>query len=91
MKCVSIGLSVCALVSRLIAAFYRYQSSVVKPDPGWSWDSPEPVVPDLRQMAWNSPILDAATKSADLNKTAALRTALAVALGGAPSIVGSLA
>jgi hypothetical protein len=90
MRCVSIGLAVCGLVSGLVAAFYWYQSSIVKVDPGWT-ENPEPVVPDLRQMAWNSAVLTAITKSADLNKTASLRTALTVALGGAASIIGSLA
>jgi hypothetical protein len=91
MKCVSISLAVCALVSGLVAAFYWYQSSIVKADPGWTRDNQEPVVQELKQMAWNSAILAASTTSADLNKTAALWTALSVALGGVANIVGSLA
>jgi hypothetical protein len=35
MRCVSIGLAVCGFVSGLVAAFYWYQSSIVKVDPGW--------------------------------------------------------
>jgi hypothetical protein len=48
-------------------------------------------VPELRQMAWNAAILTASQKSADLNRIAALWTALSVALGGAVSIIGSFA
>jgi hypothetical protein len=53
MRSVSIGLAVCALVSGLVAAFRWYQSSIVKIDPGWTRDAPEPVIPQLRQMAWD--------------------------------------
>jgi hypothetical protein len=90
MKCVSIGLAVGALATGLIAAWFWYRSSIVQPDPGWSVANPEPVIPELRQMAWNTAILAANTKSSDLNKTAALWTALSVALSGAASILGSL-
>jgi hypothetical protein len=91
MKCISIGLAVCSLVFGLVAAFYWYRSSTVKPDPGWTRENPEPVVPEIRQMVWNSAILTAVTVSADLNKLAAIWTALSVALAGAASIFGSLA
>jgi hypothetical protein len=91
MKCVSIALAVGALVSGLIAAFYWYKSSNVDIDPGWTVEHPEPVVPELKQMGWNSAMMNAITTSATLNKTAALWTALSVALGGASTIVGSLA
>jgi hypothetical protein len=91
MRLVSLGLGFSALVSGLIAAFYWYQSSTVQPDPGWTIENPEPVVPELKQIAWHSAILAAGAKSFDLNKTAALWTALSVALGGAVSIIGSLA
>jgi hypothetical protein len=90
-KCVSIGLAVCSVIFGLIAAFYWYQSSIVKPDPGWSVENPEPVVPEIKHMVWNSAILTAVTTAADLSKIAAIWTALSVALGGAASIVGSLA
>jgi hypothetical protein len=90
-KCIGIGLAVCSLVFGLIAAYYWYQSSIVKADPGWTSQNPEPVVPEIRQMVWNSAILKAIQISSDLNKTAAIWTALSVGLGGLSSIIGSVA
>jgi hypothetical protein len=91
MMYVNIGLAVCALGSGLIAAWYWYQSSAIQPDPGWTTQNPEPVDQELRQIAWNTAMLDAMTKSAGLNKVAALWTAVSAGLGGMASIVGSLA
>ena len=90
MKCASIALAVCAVVTGLIAAYYWYQSSKVQIDPGWTAEHPEPVVVELRQMDLNVAIYKWAETAASLNKAAALWTALSVALAGASSIVGSL-
>ncbi len=67
------------------------RSSKVNPYPDWTMENPEPVDPELKQMALNSAMMTAMTTAAELNKTAALWTTLSVALGGAASIVGSLA
>jgi hypothetical protein len=76
-----------ALVCGLIAASYWYRSSVVET----KLDSDfEPVVEELRNRAWFSAIMRAATTSANLNKIAARWTAAVVVLGSASSISGSL-
>jgi hypothetical protein len=84
----SIFLAIIALVSGLIAAWYWYKSSKVPIDPGWSGPT-EPVVPEQQQMDWTVAILKATREVADLNKTAALWTALSVAFAAASTIVGA--
>jgi hypothetical protein len=89
-KCIGVGLAVCSMVFGLIAARYWYRSSVVKVDPGWTAKNPQPVDPQLIQMDWNSATLKAIQKSSDLNKVAALWTAISVGLGGLSGIIGSV-
>jgi hypothetical protein len=89
-KCIGVGLAVCSLAFGLIAARYWYRSSVVKVDPGWTAQNPQPVDPQRIQMDWNSATLEAIQKSSNLNKMAALWTAVSVGLGGLSSIIGSL-
>lgn len=89
MKCASIGLAVCVVVTGLIAAYHWYQSSLVQIDPGWTTLHPEPLDEQRRQMDLNVAVNRWATAATKLNKTAALWTALSVALSGAASIVGA--
>jgi hypothetical protein len=59
-------------------------------DPGWTQENPEPADEELKQMSWNVAIINAAQKSAALNKIAARWTAAAVVLGAVSSLIGSL-
>jgi hypothetical protein len=90
MKYISVAFALGALVTGLKAAFHWYKASEVAIDPGWTQENPEPVDEELKQMCWNVAIIDAAQKSAALNKVAALWTAAAVVLGAVSSLIGSL-
>lgn len=67
-----------ALITGLKAAYHWYQSSEVQIDPGWTAANPETVDRDLRQMAQHGAIIEAAGRSAMLNKIAARWTAASV-------------
>ena len=66
-------------------------ASRVQPDPGWTFERPEPVIPQLSQMAWTGAILEAGRKSGALNSDAAWWTAAAVILAAAQSVASFLA
>jgi hypothetical protein len=90
MKYLVMAFAVGALTTGLKAAYHWYESSQVQIDPGWTIERQEPVVPELRQNDRHAAIIDAASKSAALNKIAAIWTAVSVVLGAASSIAGSL-
>jgi hypothetical protein len=90
MKYVSVAFALGAFVTGLIAAYHWYKASEVPIDPGWTLEDPEPVDEELKQMGWTAAIINAAQKSAILNKIAALWTAVAVVLGSVSSLAGSV-
>jgi hypothetical protein len=71
-------LTVAALIAGLVSAYYWHKASKVR----IRGDGFEPVDTDGKQIYWNAAIMEAAEKSASLNRTAAIWTALAVFLGG---------
>jgi len=85
MKAIAIISAVCALALGLRAARLWYLSSQVKPVP----EGPEPVVPEMRAMWWQSAQIKAAGLSADLNARAAKWTAAAVVFGTIASVSGA--
>jgi hypothetical protein len=87
MEVVSIVLAVAAFLVGLKAARDWYVSSQIVPDPGWSV---EPGELSLSQMGWLAALMEASSKSAELNRTAALWTAWSVGLSAAASIAGNL-
>jgi hypothetical protein len=91
MKYVIIALAAGALVTGLKASYHWYESSEVEIGPVWTAVNPEPVDPELRQIVKHAAMIDAAGRSAVLNKIAARWTAASVVLGVASSIVGALA
>lgn len=74
----------------LRAALLWWDASAVQPDPGWTFESPEPVIPELSQMAWTAAILRAAQDSGALNARAARWTAAAVVFAAIQSVAGFL-
>jgi hypothetical protein len=105
MKCLSIAsitsivLAVAALIVGLRAAHYWWRASKLEIDPGWNSGSPEdtrPIEPaDLQglgsQSEWVTATMATVVLSSDLNKNAAVWTAVAVVLAGVSSVVGALA
>jgi hypothetical protein len=94
--------TVAALITGLLAAHRWYEASRVQIDPGWRQPGPpqsaadaqrsiEPVIPELRQMELLAATMEAAKRSADLNRRAARLTAMAVVLSAVSSILGALA
>lgn len=93
-------LSVLAFGTGLVAAYYWYRSSQIQPDPGWRVGPPSPELTDLRPIepldleAKNSgrvlAAVQAFSESAELNKRAAIWTAVSVAFAAISSICGSL-
>jgi hypothetical protein len=66
----------------MMSAEYWYLASRVEIVPLWQkLGIPEPVVQELRESGWVSGIIEAGTKSAHLNKIAAIWTAVAIFLG----------
>jgi hypothetical protein len=95
------GLAVVGGAVGLWAAYFWLKASQVEVDPGWRSGPPQSAAdarrptesgdPLISQMAWTGALLEAATKSAALNKAAALLTAVAVVLGVASSLLGTFA
>jgi hypothetical protein len=79
--------AVSAAISGLFAAFYWYRSSKVNPYPEWSAERPEPMIQEVKKMAINAALVEALAKSAELNKIAALLTAVSVLFGVVSTIV----
>jgi hypothetical protein len=86
MKWASVGLALLATVAGLVAAFYWYRSSKVGITP--IWGGLEPVNPLFSQMGWMAGLMQTFAESADLNKRAALWTAVSVALAAGSSFFG---
>jgi hypothetical protein len=87
MRNTAIVLAIAGLAVGLNAARFWYQSSRITPIPGWLQAGlPEPGDAEMSQMAWLWALIESSQKAADLNKAAALWTAVAVVLGGLASI-----
>lgn len=76
MKTLPVVFNAAAIITGLIAAYYWYKASRIAVVP--SWGITEPGGAQASQMGWIAGMLDAGKKSADLNKTAALLTAISV-------------
>jgi hypothetical protein len=70
----------------MVAGWYWYQAGAVTYYPDWTTEKPKPVDQNLAQIILNSAMMDGMAKAARLNKTAALWTALSLALGAAANI-----
>jgi hypothetical protein len=94
MKSASIACATIGLVTGLIAAWQWYKSSKVEIDPGWSLPGTgghtEPVIPELRDLDLHAGTITAFRDAANLNKIAALWTAVTVLAAAASSIFGAL-
>jgi hypothetical protein len=77
MRIAAIYLAIAGGFSGLIAAYYWYKSSKIPVDPKWTC---EPVDTEDKALGWTGATIDAFTKSAELNKKAALWTAISVLL-----------
>ena len=87
MKIAEVIITMLALVTGLVAAWYWYRASKITADPGWGQTGlVEPGIHSAVQDAWMAATLKAASESARLNKLAAQWTAVAVALTGISSI-----
>ena len=86
MKWASIALGVLAAITGLVAAVYWYRSSKVGLTP--IWGGLEPVEPLFSQMGWLAGLMQTFAKSADLNKRAALWTAVSVVLAACSNFLG---
>lgn len=93
MKTVGIGLAILAGITGVIAAIYWYRSSRVPIDPIWP-DGPvelmEPGEHEASQDGWIAGMMQASTRAAELNASAALWTAGSVLLAAAASIFSVL-
>ena len=90
MKCAAIILAVVALATGLRAARLWWRASKAEPASDWKWFS-EPVESDQTNAAWLHEIIKALAESADLNKRAAVWTAVSVIFGSASAVMSSLA
>lgn len=95
---VSILFAVAGLVTGLRSAWFWLQASRVEPDPawtgrapedGWSWDERREV--DAVQDRLIFAMIDAHSKSAELNKVAAQWTAVTIVLGSLSAMLAALA
>jgi hypothetical protein len=77
------GLSLCF---GLASAWYWLKSSRIVESPAY----PESADSVVAQMNWTAALIRAGEKSARLNKTASILTAIAVVFGAVSSFVGSL-
>lgn len=84
MKSFCIILAVITLLAGLKAAWEWYKASKVTIVPDWSV---EPGDSQLSEMGWLAATMKAINTSSDLNKTAAIWTALAVCLGAISGFV----
>ncbi|MES2056274.1 MAG: hypothetical protein V4564_10070 [Pseudomonadota bacterium] len=86
-KSLALGLAVVAFLAGLRAAYLWYRASRVQIVPMWGVDGRvEPVDPHLAQAEWIVALLETASKSGDLNRRAAIWTAVAVALSTASTL-----
>lgn len=87
---IKLALTISAFVSGLIAAVRWYQSSSANNYPDWTWNNPEPVDSELRQLELNVAMLTGMQRAASLNKAAAFWTALSIAIGTAANVISVL-
>lgn len=88
-----------ALSVGLGAAWYWRKASEIAIDPGWNGGMPRdtrPVQPaDLdgigTMVGWQSATMEAVRQSSDLNRKAAILTAISIVLAGLSSVAGALA
>lgn len=80
-----------AVVTGLRAVWLWREASRVQIDPGWSFERPEPVIHELRQITWTAAIIEASQKSGAQNAKAAKWTAWAVGCTALQSVAGFLA
>lgn len=89
-KEIVIGLAATTLATAVIGAFYWWRSSRVNAVPSWSqMGTAEPGDLTLTQMGWLAASIEAALKTAALNKVAAIWTGVS-AIFGALTTIGSL-
>jgi hypothetical protein len=82
MKYAVAALAVVTLATALVGAVYWFKSSKVTAVPTWAQlGLAEPGDESASQMAWLAATLEAASKSAALNKSAAVWTGVAAILG----------
>lgn len=84
MKSISIALAFVTMVVGLKAAWEWYKASKVTITPDWPV---EPGDSQLSEMGWLAATMKAINTSSDLNKTAAIWTAIAVCLGAISSFI----
>jgi hypothetical protein len=95
----SMCFAVPALIVGLRAAWYWQKASEIGIDPGWNSGEPGDTRPcqpaDLEGIGtmdgWLSATMEAARQSSDLNRKAAILTAISVVLAGLSSFAGSVA
>ena len=86
----SLTLAVFAAVTGLIAAYYWYRASKVNYVPIEQVGNQLRKVPESDTAAWLHAIKLIVERSGELNKAAALWTAVSVALAGVSGLVGTL-
>jgi hypothetical protein len=90
-KNVSIGIAIFAFLTGLRAAHLWYRASQIQITPAWVKDGRiEPVAPGQSQVEWTNAIIQAANNSADMNRKAAIWTAVAVALSTMSGLLGAV-
>jgi hypothetical protein len=95
----SLCFAVAALISGLVASWYWWKASKIDIDPGWSSGLPgddRPSQPaDMEGTGslngWVTATMQAVNLSSDLNRKAAILTAVSVVLAGLSSVAGALA
>jgi hypothetical protein len=92
-KPVSFGFGLIAAVTGLVAAFYWYRSSGIEITPAWAASPPiaEPAEPDAANTQLTSATIQAFKSSADLNRKAAMWTAVSVLAAALSTLLSILA
>ncbi len=95
MRAISVILAIAALVTGLVAAWRWYGSSQVKIDPGWRLPGEgggiEPTDEAGKAMSWAVATIQALNEGANLNRKAAIWTAISVACAAGSAVAGALA
>lgn len=91
MQIASLIIAFAAFGTGLKAAYDWYRSSQIVVIPTWAIDGGiEPVEGTGSQMGWLAGVIDAGTRSAALNKSAALWTGATVILSAGAGVAGAL-
>lgn len=101
LKNLSLALSVIGFIVGLVASYYWLRASEVRIVPAWDLEFPRDAlaktpnlsagdVVDKNIMGWTTGVMIAFKKSGDLNRTAAIWTAAAVALSSGASLLSGL-